>query len=146
MNKRRIIGLALTVVSLVTLAWSVYALTAELLVPTGGFIADIGLFSDEQCTAPKTTIDWGTIEPGGSVDKIVYLKNFGGEALNVTITPENWVPLDASDYMTLSWVGDDEIEASAVLGYTFTLTVHPNATGQEIGDFDFDISILGSNE
>jgi len=145
MKKIRKIGLAIAFASLATLAVAVYALTASILLPTGGYISEVGVFSDEQCTTAITTIDWGTIEPGGTINKIVYVKNFGGEQLTVTVTPETWSPLKAANYMTFSWVGDSMVPGQAVKGYTFTLTVHENATGAEIGSFKFDLDITGTS-
>jgi len=55
----------------------------------------------------------------------------------------NWSPLNASDYMILSWdYGGQSIGVGEVVRVTFTLSVDASIEG--ITSFSFDITIVGS--
>jgi len=141
-SKTRKLGLIIALISAATLIISGYAVVSTL-VPTRGYISELGIFSDEQCTQEVTEVDWGTIAPGNDVDRVVYVKNFGGEDLTLSIIAETWSPLSCVDYMKFSWIGDSVLPGQAVRGYTLTLTVHANATAIP-GAFSFNLDFSGT--
>jgi len=105
---------------------------------------DVGVYSDSNCTIALTSIVWGSIEKGGSVNKIAYIKNSGNQGVTLSLAAENWVPDGAATDMTLSWdyVNGTVIAPGAVVEVTFTLTVDAGING--IDSFSFDIVITAS--
>lgn len=103
----------------------------------------VGVYSDQACTSPVTSISWGTIDPGASIDKIVYIKNTGNNPVTLTLATSNWNPTGASNYMTLGWdYGGQSINAGAVVQVKLTLSVSSSISG--ITNFSFDITIVAS--
>lgn len=100
------------------------------------------LYSDGGCTTKVTSINWGTTEPGGSYNSMIYVKNLGDVGVRLFLNTQNWDPSEAAQYMQLDWNYTD-----AVLGpeqsipIRLTLTVSQNATG--INDFSFEIVVTG---
>lgn len=104
----------------------------------------VGVYWDQNCTVEVTSINWGLIEPGSSVNVTVYIRNEGNSAGNLTMYITNWSPSNASNYMTLSWDYMGQlINVDEVLGVTFTLIVSTEIQG--ITNFSFDIVIIGSS-
>jgi hypothetical protein len=90
-----------------------------------------------------TSVDWGSIEAGGSANRVVYIKNSGDSGVSLSLVTENWNPLSAADYLMLSWSYDGSaLSPGAVIGVTLTLAVSSSANG--IDSFSFDIVIVGS--
>ena len=107
--------------------------------------AGIGVYSDEQCNNPLTSLSWGTLEPGGSQNIGCYIKNEGSLASTLSMYASNWDPesLATSNYLVLSWDYDTTpIDVDEAVQITFTLTVSPDIEG--ITTFGFDIIITGS--
>ena len=115
-------------------------------VPATGTVAtvNIGVFRDEDCRDNQTSIDWGFLLPGETATKKVYIKNNGTAAVNLTMTIENWDPVEANGPITLFWDRAGEtLGPSAVVEATLTLTVS-SAIDENIAFFSFDIIITGT--
>jgi hypothetical protein len=105
--------------------------------------ADINAYQEAGCINERTSINWGTISPGGSDNVIVYLKNTGNVALSLSLSTDDWVPQGASTYIFLTWnYADQVIQPDQVLPVTFTLTISSNIVG--ITDFNFNIYITAT--
>ena len=103
----------------------------------------VGVYWDQACSNPVTSISWGTIDPGSSVNKTVYIKNTGNNAATLSLTTSNWSPSNASSYMTLSWdYNGQPINVNAVIQVKLTLSVLSSVSG--ITSFSFDITITAS--
>jgi len=103
----------------------------------------VGAYWDEACTNEVATIDWGTIDPGGSVNKVMYIKNEGNTAITLSLNATNWSPSNAGNYISLDWdYSGQEIAAGGVIQVTLTLTVSSSISG--ITSFTFDIIITGT--
>jgi len=103
----------------------------------------VGVYWDQACSNPVTSISWGTIDPGSSVNKTVYIKNTGNNAATLSLTTSNWSPSNASSYMTLSWdYNGQPINVNAVIQVKLTLSVLSSISG--ITSFSFDITITAS--
>jgi len=103
----------------------------------------VGVYWDNQCTNPLSSINWGTLEPGSSTNVTCYIRNEGNSPSNLSMTKSNWNPPNASNYITLNWnYGGQIINPSGVIQVTFTLAV--SASIQGITSFSFDITIIGS--
>jgi len=106
--------------------------------------AEIGVYSNFQCTTPLTSLSWGTLEPGGSQAIVCYFKNEGNSALTLSMYPSGWNPATADDYLTISWnYNGNPIAPDAVVQITFTLSVDASIEG--ITSFSFDINIIGTS-
>jgi hypothetical protein len=106
--------------------------------------ADIGVYSNPTCTTPKTSLSWGTLQPGGSQTQDCYIKNEGNTALTLSLQTSSWSPSVAESYLDLSWdYNGNPINADAVVHVTFTLSVDSGITG--VTTFSFDITIVGTS-
>ena len=90
-----------------------------------------------------TSIDWGSLEPNSTVDFHCFVINNGSVPITLNLTTENWNPVNASNYITLTWdyLGDT-INPSESHPIILTLTVSPEISG--ISDFSFDIVITAT--
>jgi hypothetical protein len=103
----------------------------------------VGVYSDQACNNPVTSISWGTIDPGSSINKTVYIKNTGNNAVTLTLATSNWNPASASSYMTLTWdYNGQTINVNAVIQVKLTLSVLSTVSG--ITNFGFDITIVAT--
>jgi len=104
----------------------------------------VGVYWDIGCSNSVTSINWGTVAPGSTNDKTVYIKNEGNAAETLSSTAENWNPPTASMYMSLTWdYGGQVIGVGEVVLVTLSLTVSDTIEG--ITSFSFDIVIVGSD-
>jgi len=100
----------------------------------------VGVFWDAGLTNRVSSIDWGILEPGSNVSKIVYIRNEGNAAATLSITTSNWNPLNASSYMSLRCdYGGQTLNVNEVIQAKLTLYVSANIAG--ITNFSFDITI-----
>jgi hypothetical protein len=116
--------------------------------PTGGGVkvnALIGAYSDPDCTHQYTSISWGdSLSPAQSVSKMVYVKNLGNVPLTLTISSSDYVPMETSQYMTLSWdYNGTEIMPLQVCPVEFTLLL--SAMAYDNMTFSFNLNILGAS-
>jgi len=104
---------------------------------------NVEVFWDLACTQVVSSIDWGTPEPGDSVNRTVYVKNSGSAPMNVSLSASGWVPVEAGNYLTMSWDREGaEVAAEGFVQALLTLDVSGSITG--ITDFSFDIVIEGT--
>lgn len=105
----------------------------------------IGAYWDENATDKVETIDWGILEPGTPSNVTMYLQNDGNSDVTLSKSTSNWNPTVASNYLTLNWDYDGQmLEPDENLPVTLTLSVSGNVTG--VTDFDFDITVLGTEQ
>ena len=106
--------------------------------------AGIGVYSDAQGTTPLTSLQWGTLQPGGTKILTFYIKNDGSTSTTLSLETSNWNPTAAENYIGLGWnYNGAPINPDAVVQITLTLSVASNVEG--ITTFGFDIIIVGSN-
>jgi len=106
---------------------------------------NIGVYSDSGCTQNCTSINWGSIYPGNSTTKIIYVKNTGSLPVTLTMTTGSWVPSNANTYLSLSWnQGGTVLTAGQSTTATLTLSASPNAGN--ITSFSFNIIITGTEQ
>ncbi len=120
-------------------------LTVNQTVPSGGTITaiNIGVYTDSACTVNCTSIDWGTIAPGGSATKTVYIKNTGTVPVTLSMVALSWVPSNANTYLTFTWNrANFVLAAGSSVAATLTLTV--SASAGSITTFSFNIVITGT--
>lgn len=103
----------------------------------------VGVYKDVSFTVPVSEIDWGIIEPGEQKNFSAYIKNESNVPITLTMHTEDWSPLNASSFITLSWnYNGTEIPVDGYIPVTFILNVDP-ATAS-IDSFSFTIVIVGS--
>jgi len=114
-----------------------------LVIGSGGTVnlpVGVGFYWDNNCTDPVSFIDWGTIWPGSSVNVTVFVKNEGSQAISISITAENWSPIEITSYMTFSsnYTGQT-IDLQESLQITLSLATSLNI--EEITNFSFNINV-----
>jgi len=103
----------------------------------------VGVYSNSACTSNLTSINWGTLTPGSTVSKTIYIRNEGNKRLTLSMTTGNWNPQAASNYITLAWNrGGTILEAGQIVSATLTLSVSSSISG--VTSFSFEITITGT--
>lgn len=103
----------------------------------------IGIYLNSQATAPLTSLNWGTLEPGQNQNITMYVKNEGNTPITLTLQISNWNPTSAQNYLTVTWTYNGQtINQDQTRQITLTLEVDPNTTG--ITNFSFEITILAT--
>jgi hypothetical protein len=121
------------------------ALVSSQTIPSGGTITavNVGVYSNSACTSNCTSIDWGTLSPGGSTTKTIYVKNTGTIPVTLTMAPANWSPSNANNYLTVTWNrANYALAAGASVSATLTLTASSSAGS--LTNFSFDVVITGT--
>lgn len=120
------------------LQWN-YKITASVNIKSLG----VTVYSDAACTLPLLTIDWGMMEPGESKSHSAYIKNESNVPVNMTMYVDNWNPINATDFMALTWSYDGrQIPVDSSLPVDFTLSIDASISG--IRNFSFEIWVVGS--
>jgi len=137
-------------IALVSTAIFLIVTTAGLLsvnqtVSSSGVISsvDVGVYQEWACTNNLTSIDWGTLSPGDTATRTIYVKNIGTSPITLAMTTANWNPASANGPITLSWdIEGDTIDAAYVTQATLTLSVSPSIS--DITTFNMDVVITGT--
>jgi hypothetical protein len=104
---------------------------------------NVGVYSDSECTQNCTSISWGSIYPGNSTSRIIYVKNTGTVPITITMTSGSWAPTDADDYLTLSWDQQNTVlDVDESVSANLTLSVDSDT--DDLADFSFNIVITGA--
>ncbi len=74
-------------------------------IPSSGLVVavNVGVYADSACTLNVTAIDWGTVYPGESVSRLVYVKNGGNVPLTLSMNATGWSPAGVSGQIGVSW-------------------------------------------
>ena len=114
-------------------------------IPSNGTVTtvNVGVYSDSRCTQNCTSISWGSIYPGNSTSKIVYVKNIGTVPITLSMTAGSWAPTTASACLTLSWD-----QQGTVLGVgdsvSANLTLSADSDIGNLSNFSVNIIIIGA--
>jgi len=120
-------------------------LTTSQTVPSAGTVTavNVGVYTDAAGTQNCTSIDWGILPPGNSTSRTVYIKNYGNVPVTLSMTTANWVPSNATTYLTFSWNRAGYVlNANTTVSATLTLVASANAGN--ITSFSFNIIIIGT--
>jgi len=153
--QRATLGVVLAIAVIGVVASGFGVLVANRTVPNTGNIkvvtppppppqtVQLGIYSDNNCTTVLSSINWGTLDPGGSTSATVYLRNEGNVQVMLSMTYGNWTPSSASSYFTLSWNRQSYVlSVGSVVQATLTLSVSSSISG--ITTFNFDITITAT--
>jgi hypothetical protein len=106
--------------------------------------ANLGVYSNNGCTNSISSINWGTLKPGGNITQTIYIKNTGsGLSLTLSMTTSNWSQ-GANGPITLTWNQEGtRLQPGQSVAAVFTLAVSP--TINDITNFSVQINIAGTN-
>lgn len=108
----------------------------------GGAEVGIGIYGDNHCTDPLSTINWGKLEPGSSKNTTCYIQNEGKTVLFLSVETSNWNPEDASNDINLNWdYGEQPLNPGEIIQVSLTLSVSAKTN---VTALSFDITIIGS--
>ena len=103
----------------------------------------VGIYKDINFTVSVTQIDWGIVEAGESKNFSAYIVNRSNVPITLSMITENWNPVNASNFITLTWnYGGTEIAVDGYVFVTFVLSVDQATSG--IDAFSFTIVVVGS--
>jgi hypothetical protein len=120
-------------------------LNVQIPIPSAGLVVavNVGVYSDSACTLNLTSIDWGSVYPGGSVSRTIYVKNTGNVPITLTMTTTAWNPASAAGQITVTWDKENAtLNPGQSTSATLTLTVSPSISG--VTSFSMNIVITGS--
>ena len=137
--------IAITAVATLLTVTTAGLLSVNQAVPSSGTITalNVGVYSDSACTQELTSVDWGTVSPGETVTRTIYIKNTGNSPVTLTMTKTNWNPSTADGPIAIAWdienwwLNPDEI-------FTATLTLSVSSSISGITDFSVEIVITGT--
>jgi hypothetical protein len=114
-------------------------------IATSGVLAtaNLGIYSDSACTQSLNPFNWGTISPGGSATKTLYVKNLGTVQVTLSLSATNWNPTTANGPIALSWNREGAVLAASQVT-TATLTLSTSSTASGITTFNVDVVISGT--
>jgi len=104
---------------------------------------NVGVYSDSGCTQNCTSINWGSIAPGNSTTRTIYVKNIGTIPMTLYMTTGSWVPSNANTYISLSWNREGTV-LTANQSISATLTLSASSSAGNITSFSFNIIITGT--
>ena len=137
--------LAIVAVGLVLTVTTAGLLSVSQSVSSTGTVTavNVGVFSDSSCTVVLTSVDWGSVAPGNSVTKTIYVKNTGNVLITLSMTKTSWVPASADGPITLTWNRESTtLTAGQYTAATLTLSVSSSISG--ITSFSVNIVITGT--
>src|SRR3990170_3259436 len=104
---------------------------------------NVGVYSDSACTQTLTSVDWGTISPGTTVTRTIYVKNTGNTQITLSMTTNSWSPTSANGPLTLTW-NREGTTLSAGISTAATLTLSISSSISGITTFSVNIVITGT--
>lgn len=137
-NQQKILAGVLIITTLV-LAGVLYY---QYVIKGHGKIGALGVevYGDSDLTQKVTEIDWGTIFPGEFRTAQLWIVNTGNTPGTLSLAVENWVPVEAGNYIVLSWDYDGSALGPGENKYVgLKLEVLDTILG--ITDFSMDILI-----
>jgi hypothetical protein len=146
-NFSKITIIALILIGATLIIATFGAITVSTNLSSSGSIATspgITVYSDISCTNTQTAIDWGTITPGSTVTRTIYVKNTGsGISLSLSLSTTNWNPTNANGPITITWNQNSAILAPGQ-SITAVITLYASANITDVTNFGVQINIIGT--
>lgn len=137
------IGLILTVAAAGVLSSSQTVRTAGTLTTVQTSV-NIGVYSNSACSQNASVVDWGSLGPGDTTTKTVWVKNAGTANATLSMATDTWLPTNADQSISLTWNQEGKVLApNQVVQATLTLTVS-SSISSSITSFSFNIQITGT--
>jgi hypothetical protein len=106
-------------------------------------VVGVGTYEDENCYFPLTNMSWGFLDPGETKNFTAYVKNESNVPISLRMYTENWLPENASDFISFSWNYDgSSMPVDSVIQVVFFLEISSEISG--ISAFSFDVVITGA--
>jgi len=103
-------------------------------------VESLGVYWDAEATENVTSIEWGRLRPGENMTVIVYVRNEGNEASELTLWTSDWSSPKADVYLILTWnYTGVPLEVDQVIPAELELHVDPEI--HDVHDFSFNIGI-----
>jgi len=145
MQNKRIFGATIVAIVIMATAVALALLQSTQTIPSTGNIKGINVkvYENSACTVPLTSLTWGTLEPGSSTIKTMWVKNEGTSPMNLSLTTTEWNPSNALNYITVTWnQNGTTVNPGLNVQANVTLTVSPSISG--IPSFAFTMVITGT--
>jgi hypothetical protein len=103
---------------------------------------NVSVFADSACTQNLTAISWGSVYPGESVSRTVYVKNTGNVPITLSMATAGWNPAAANGPISIAWDREGvSLTSGQVVAAAITLSTSPSISGM---NFSVTIIITGS--
>lgn len=114
-------------------------------IQSGGTVTsvNVGVYSDIGCTQNCTSIDWGSIAPGNSTTRTVYVKNTGTLPITLSMTTGSWAPTNANSYLSVTWNRGGTV-LTPNQSVSAILTLSATSSAGNITAFSFNVIITGT--
>ena len=107
----------------------------------------VSVWQDDDCTISLSSWMWGSLEPGGSVLKTMYIKNDGNTIVTMSMTTDAWLPANSANYITLTWTAEETVIAvNSIIEANVIMTISSSIVGTGITDFTFNLIVTGSSD
>jgi len=104
----------------------------------------VAAYWNSACTNATTSINWGPMSPGEMRYYIIYIKNPGNTAENLSMATSAWNPPSAMDHLTLIWnCTGYRLAAGNVVAANLTLSISSSVSG--FSNFAFNMTITGTS-
>jgi hypothetical protein len=126
-------------------SFSLASLQYQATISTHGNIKAVGVafYSDSSGVSATSQINWGTLEPGQSVNVTLYMKSTSNVPVSVSMAVGNFNPPSGSTYLACTWNYSGSLSPGQLVPVVFTLVVANTITG--ITAFSFDVSVVGTS-
>lgn len=106
---------------------------------------NIGVYWDQNCTKPVTSINWGVLSPGENKSITLYVRNENNINITLMIDAINWKPEEAREFLTLSYAQNNiTIEPQKPIKVILILQIKQDI--ENIKEFSFDILFEGKSQ
>jgi len=146
-NRGVIIVIILTIIAVALTCTTFASLSVSQKVSSSGTInvsPNLSVYSDIYCQNKLSTINWGSITPGGTITRVLYVKNTGnGSSLELSMSTSSWNPTRANGPITISW---DQKGTKLAPGQSVaaTLKLTASSTITDITNFNVQVTITGT--
>jgi len=145
MQKTAAVGIAVAVAGIMMLTSVLALLQSNRTFSNTGTITtvNVGAYQDSGCTQVLSAIDWGSVVPGSSSNRTIYVKNTGNAQISLNMTVNTWSPSSAANYMALTWNQESTVlNVGNSVATLLVLSVSASVTG--ITSFSFNATITGT--
>jgi hypothetical protein len=144
-RRKIIVGAAFAIAATLTMAGVLAFITSTRTIPSSGTIRGINLsiYWDDTFLNETTSIGWGSLDKGTSVNRTIYVRNTGTVPMTLSMTVGNWSPSGANSYLTVAWDQEgNNVTANSYVPAQLMLSVSPSFTNGTA--FSVDITITGT--
>ena len=135
--------IAVIVGSLVGVGLSTSNLNRTFSISSAGMVTSVGIevYADEQCTITVATINWGSLEPGEYVTRIVYVKSLSNVDTVLHLQTGDWNPPESSQHIDFAWDKEGYVLGPGEVAKA-TLMLQVSNQIENITNFGFNIVII----